>query len=80
MTSLYARRWAAWGRDAAERALKTVAQTVIAVTAITEGIALDALFEAGVWSIGLAAGVLSLLSSLVSKQTGDPSSAALFDV
>ena len=80
MTSITTRRWIAWGKDAGERAVKTVAQTVVATVAVTEGLTLDAFYDLEVWSIGAAAGVVSLLTSLASKKTGNPSSAASYDV
>ena len=78
MTSLTTRRWISWGKDAGERAVKTVAQTVVATVAVTEGLTLDAFYDLEVWSIGAAAGVVSLLTSLASKKTGNPSSAAAY--
>ena len=80
MTSITTRRWISWAQDAGERAVKTVAQTVVATVAVTEGLTLDAFYDLEVWSIGAAAGVVSLLTSLASKKTGNPSSAAAFDV
>lgn len=77
MTSLTTRRWIAWSKDAGERAVKTVAQTVVAVVGVTEGLALDAFYDLEVWSVGLAAGLVSLLTSLASKRVGNPSTAAL---
>jgi hypothetical protein len=76
-TSLTTRRWITWGKDAAERAAKTVAQTVVATVAVTEGLTLDAFYDLEVWSIGAAAGVVSLLTSLASKRTGSPASASV---
>jgi hypothetical protein len=70
MTSITSRRWISWGKDAGERAVKTFAQAVLASAAITEGIALDAFYDSEVWSIGAAAAVISLLSSLASKRVG----------
>ena len=79
MTSynLHTRRWLAWARDAAERAVKTIAQAVLAQFAITEGLALDAFYDAEVWSVAAAAGVISVLTSLASKRVGNPTTAAL---
>lgn len=76
-TSLTYRRWRSWAKDAAERAVKTVAQTVVATVAVTEGLTLDAFYDLEVWSIGAAAGVVSLLTSLASKRVGYPDSAGL---
>ena len=80
MTSIPTRRWITWAQDAGERAVKTAAQTVVATVAVTEGLTLDAFYDLEVWSIGAAAGVVSLLTSLASKKTGNPSSAASYDV
>lgn len=75
--SVPARRWKAWGSDAAERAAKTFAQAVLASGLISEGASLDAVLTAEPWSIGLAAAVLSLLASVASRRTGAPDTARL---
>ena len=56
--------------DAAERALKTFAQAVLASGIITEGVTFDAVTTWEPWSIGLAAAVISVLSSVASQRTG----------
>lgn len=75
--SLVARTWKTWAFDASERATKTVAQAVIAYVGVVENLRLEAFLEWEPWSVGLAAGVVSLLTSLASKQTGAPNDASL---
>jgi len=75
-TSIYYRRWRSWGIDAAERAVKTVAQTAVALLG-TGAVDLTDLSQGELWSASFAAGALSLLTSLASKQTGFPDSAGL---
>lgn len=76
--SITVRRWKAWGRDAGERAVKTVAQTAVALLS-TDSLGLVDFGSTELWSASVAAGLLSLLTSLASKPTGNPSSAGLFD-
>ena len=76
-TSIPPRRWITWGKDAAERAIKTFAQGVLASGLIMEGASLDVVLTAEPWSIGATAAVLSVLASLASKQVGSPATARL---
>ena len=76
-TSIPTRRWISWSRDAAERALKTFAQGVLASGLIMEGASFDAVLSVEPWSIGATAAVLSILASLASKQVGSPATARL---
>lgn len=77
LSTLSRRRWALWANDAAERAIKTFAQGVLASGLVLEGASLSAFASVEPWSIGAAAAVTSVLTSLASKQTGSPSSAKL---
>lgn len=61
-------------RDAAERAVKTAAQSAIGVLTATPLANID--WEAGVGIVGVATGV-SLLTSIVSSGRGDADSASL---
>jgi hypothetical protein len=77
--NILARRWKAWGSDAAERAVKTFAQAVLATGLITEGVDLDAVLTSEPWSVGIAAAIISVLTSLASKRTGAPDTASAND-
>ncbi len=57
-------------RDAAERALKTFAQSVIAFVTVTDPLSMSAFADLQVWSVGGAAALLSVLSSLASRKVG----------
>jgi len=76
--NLLRRRLTTFIKDAGERALKTFAQAVLATSVVTEGMSLDGFASWDVWSVGAAAAVISLLSSLATRQyTGTPNSASL---
>lgn len=75
-TNLKHRRLVAFSRDAAERAAKTFAQAVIAKVAVTDGLAIDTYLELETWGVGLAAAILSILSSIASRRVGAPSNAS----
>ncbi len=64
-------------KDTIERAVKTFAQAVVAAVVVTEGLTLDAFGNLEVWSIGAAAAVVSVLSSVASRNVGTPDSASL---
>ncbi len=60
-----------WFRDAAERAVKTFAQAVIASVVVIDGVTnLHTFGHLEVWSIGGAAALLSVLSSVASRKVG----------
>ncbi len=69
MTSLLKRRWASFAKDAGERAVKTVAQTAVALLS-TDSLGLIDFAASDLWSASLAAGFLSLLTSVASKPVG----------
>jgi hypothetical protein len=75
-TKLTTRRWIAWGKDAGERAVKTVAQTAVALLS-TDSLGLIDFASADLWSASLAAGLLSLLTSVAAKRSGSPASARI---
>lgn len=74
--TLTSRRLISWAQDAAERAAKTFAQAVIATATVTEGLAFDAYTQWDTWAVGFAAALVSVLTSIASKQTGSPNSAS----
>ena len=88
MTSnIYLRRWSTWAVDAAERALKTLAQTLalFAVGALTdlmtsvEASPTDYLPTELLFVVPVVMAALSVLTSVLSKKTGSPNSAAAFN-
>ena len=67
-----------WWRDAAERALATAAQSLLAAWGVGDGL-LNAWELDPMTGAGIAAGgaLLSLLKALAATQVGDPDSASL---
>lgn len=63
--------------DAAERAVKTIAQTIVATLLASEAIGLFDANWGDIFSVAGLAGVVSLLTSIASSQTGDSQSASL---
>lgn len=74
-TSLPRRRLIAWAKDAAERAVRTYAQALVAVVAVTEQVSIEAFADPEAQSIAAGAAVLSVLTSLAARKTGSPTSA-----
>lgn len=62
--------------DAAERAVKTVAQTALALLTI-EGANIMSVTTVGFWSAVGLAGLISVLTSVVSSGSGNSDSASL---
>jgi len=75
--TLTSRRFRAFAVDAAERAVKTFAQAVLATQFVTEGASLDVFANTQVWSVGAAAAVISVLTSFASREVGAPNDASL---
>ena len=66
----------AFWKDAAERAIRTAAQTLIAVWPVSAAVINETDWSLIVWTV-VGATVLSLLTSLVGSQVGNRDSAAL---
>lgn len=85
--SIYLKRWSTWAVDAAERALKTLLQTLalFAVGVVTdlatslESNPGDYLPTELVILVPVLMAALSVLTSWLSKYSGKPNSAAAFD-
>jgi len=78
MTSLlFRRRLNSWAQDAAEHAIRAVASATLASAPITNGARMESFLEWEPWSVGLAAGVISLLMSIAGRSRGNPSTASL---
>lgn len=63
--------------DSLERAIKTIAQTLLSLWAVGEGFDLFNVNWKHGFSVAAGAGVISLLTSIVSAQVGDTKSASL---
>lgn len=63
--------------DAFERSVKTIAQTIVATLLASEAIGLFAVNWGDIMSVAGLAGVISILTSIASSQTGDNESASL---
>lgn len=63
--------------DTAERAIKTIAQALIATLAV--GIPLWEIAWLDAFGVALTAGLISLLTSIASGTTGDPATASAVD-
>ena len=77
MTSLLFRRFNSWAQDAAEHAIRAAASATLAAAPITYGARIESFVEWEPWSVGLAAGVISLLMSVAGRTRGNPSTASL---
>lgn len=81
--NLYMKRWSTWGVDAVERAVKTFAQAIIlrvgAESVSDSSVSIDFFLDSEPWMYGLGGAVLSLLTSVASKQVGPPNSASVTD-
>jgi len=65
-------------KETLERAVKTFAQGVLATQLVTEGASLDVFANGDVWSVGAAAAVMSILTSIATrKATGMDSPSAV---
>ena len=78
MTSLlFRRRINSWAQDAAEHAIRAAASAALASAPIANGARIESFVEWEPWSVGLAAGVISLLMSIAGRKRGNPSTASL---
>ena len=75
--NLNVRRWKAWGKDAAERAVRTYAQATVAALPVVGDFSIEGFFVWEPHSIGLGAAAISVLMSLGARKTGSPSSARI---
>ncbi len=81
--NLNTRRWTAWAQDTAERAMKTLVQTVLlfalgALTDLTTAIEAnpgDYLPTEALIAVPIVMSALSVVTSWLSKNTGSPNSA-----
>lgn len=63
--------------DASERAIKTVAQTIVATTTASGALGMFSANWGDIFSVAGLAGVISLLTSIASSGTGNNKSASL---
>lgn len=72
------RRWSAWAKDAAERAIRSGAAGTLAALPLADGpIGIEAFGQWAPWSVGLGAMMIDILVSLAAKRSGAASTARI---
>ena len=67
-------------KDAAERAISTVAQTALALLVAAGSVGIEGINWKAVVSVSAVAGVVSVLKSIVASRLNEPDSASLVDL
>ena len=77
-TNISRRRWRAWAKDAAERAIRSGAAGTLAALPLAEGpVGIEAFGQWAPWSVGLGAMMIDILVSLAAKRSGAASTARI---